>query len=313
MPPPASDDHPEPQTPFAAGPDELARELFGDLPCIGCRYNLRGLSIRHSCPECGLPVRATILAHVDPHAGELQPVRFPKLTAGGLILWSGSALLGAILVWFIRIGGLGSAYLGYHIDGRPIAVLSVMALGASGIGALVLIRPQRDSPLVDSLLAGGAVVLYAPLIAVHWWILVGADQSMIEPYFRTGGPPAERSLLRIAFGLMLALMIAGLRRNARRLTARSVLIRTGRVDRQTMLAVLIAVLGAAFGDALHLLATTLPEDLADIARLIGTFLVVSASMFVTIGLAGILIDSIRLRPAVAHEVLSIDDLTTLRS
>lgn len=27
-----------------------------DIPCLGCGYNLRGLSIGHGCPECGLKV-----------------------------------------------------------------------------------------------------------------------------------------------------------------------------------------------------------------------------------------------------------------
>jgi len=306
MPPPAFDDHPESTD---TGGTELARELFGDLPCIGCRYNLRGLSIRHSCPECGLPVRATILAHVDPHAGELRPVYCPRLTACGIILWSGSALAAALFVWLIRIGGLSGAYFGHQFVIRPIAVLSIIAIVVSAVGALALIRPQRETPIADSLMALVGLLLYIPLIVTHWWILSEPNQSMIEPYFRSGGPPAERSIQRIVFGLTLALMIALFRRNARRLAARSVLVRTGRIDRQTMLAVLIAVLGAACGDALHLIAAALPQDLGDIAQLVGTFLVVSASMFVTVGLAGILIDTIRLWPAVAHKVLSIDDLT----
>ena len=27
-----------------------------DIPCPGCGYNLRGLSLGHGCPECGLQV-----------------------------------------------------------------------------------------------------------------------------------------------------------------------------------------------------------------------------------------------------------------
>ena len=27
-----------------------------DVPCPSCGYNLRGLSLRHGCPECGLKV-----------------------------------------------------------------------------------------------------------------------------------------------------------------------------------------------------------------------------------------------------------------
>ena len=64
----------------------LASELTGDLPCVRCGYNLRGLSIREHCPECDAPVRATILALVDPRASELKPLRRPRLTGWGLVL-----------------------------------------------------------------------------------------------------------------------------------------------------------------------------------------------------------------------------------
>ena len=34
-----------------------------DLPCTACGYNLRGLPATNRCPECGLPVRETLLTH----------------------------------------------------------------------------------------------------------------------------------------------------------------------------------------------------------------------------------------------------------
>lgn len=36
-----------------------------DVPCAGCRYNLRGLSVSGQCPECGKPVMETLRAHVE--------------------------------------------------------------------------------------------------------------------------------------------------------------------------------------------------------------------------------------------------------
>src|SRR5215831_18001819 len=81
---------------------DLARELGGDLPCAACRYNLRGLSVRSVCPECGTPVRATILFTVDPYASVLRPITWPRATAAGLILWSMGALGAAVLTWVLR-------------------------------------------------------------------------------------------------------------------------------------------------------------------------------------------------------------------
>src|SRR5436190_23878239 len=70
----------------------LGRQLRGDLPCVACGYNLKGLSIRSVCPECGTPVRATILSVVDPHAAELTPIRLPALVALGLLFCAAGAL-----------------------------------------------------------------------------------------------------------------------------------------------------------------------------------------------------------------------------
>ena len=67
--------------------------LEADVHCARCGYNLRGISIRSVCPECGAAVRATILAVVDPHASELQPIRHPWPVAAGLVLWAASALV----------------------------------------------------------------------------------------------------------------------------------------------------------------------------------------------------------------------------
>jgi len=43
-------------------PEQLHREqgrslIERDMPCIGCGYNLRSLSLNGICTECGLPVR----------------------------------------------------------------------------------------------------------------------------------------------------------------------------------------------------------------------------------------------------------------
>jgi len=49
-----------------------AAEQVGDgLLCARCRYPLRGLRVDGSCPECGVPVRSSVLAsagRVDPQA-----------------------------------------------------------------------------------------------------------------------------------------------------------------------------------------------------------------------------------------------------
>ena len=36
--------------------ERLGLSLLGSLPCITCRYDLKGISIRGVCPECGTPI-----------------------------------------------------------------------------------------------------------------------------------------------------------------------------------------------------------------------------------------------------------------
>lgn len=278
----------------------LATELGGDLPCARCRYNLRGLSIRAVCPECATPVRATLLAVVDPMASELRPVHWPRLTAGGLILWSAAALAAALCVWSLRLGG------GRHL---PLAEIVVGLTALSGVGALALVRPH-EGPMADrnGRLAMLGVALYASLCGVLWMIHAGADAAGANPYTFDHPPAPRRLVLRlVASGLMLVILLC-LRPNARVLAARSLLMRTGRVDRQTMLA-MAAVLGLAMlGDALRLLGAANLGAARDLLAQVGVGAVFVASVLFTAGLLGIVVDCVRLAAVIVEPPLTLGQL-----
>lgn len=53
---PVSTPAPNVETAPAAAPDTIVV----DLPCAGCTYNLRGLSVSGRCPECGKPIQASV-------------------------------------------------------------------------------------------------------------------------------------------------------------------------------------------------------------------------------------------------------------
>lgn len=63
--------------PQASSDDAYAQPLTADLPCGGCRYNLRGLRPDGRCPECGAPVKRSFL-----HARSAQG-RWVERTCGG--------------------------------------------------------------------------------------------------------------------------------------------------------------------------------------------------------------------------------------
>jgi hypothetical protein len=66
---------------------------LGDLACVGCGYNLRGLTRRGRCPECGTPIRRSIPSRNAKAAGV---ARRREAVASAAI-----ALLAAKALWTI--------------------------------------------------------------------------------------------------------------------------------------------------------------------------------------------------------------------
>lgn len=305
---PPSGAGPEASSPPTQSQRVLAARLSGRLRCLRCRYNLAGLSVLGVCPECGIPVRATILAAVDPYASELQPILVPRPTAAGLVLWAAGALIAALAAWALRAMDIATV-AGLAVGDRSwIALLGAGALAASGLGALALIRPHRRVAPVTSFAAFAAVVLYAPLVWTYWWLHSVLDPAYIAPYLDTAPPRLERLAARLAIGGMAALILIALRPNFRLLAARSVLLRSGRVERQTINAIVAAFAVAAAGDLLRAAGIWLGEDYRTIALAGGTFLVAVGSMLVTIGIAGVLWDLRRIVPVIIEPAPSLDDV-----
>lgn len=284
-------------------PLDLAKQLTGNVPCVTCRYNLRGLSVKGVCPECGTPVRAAILAAVDPYAAVLQPMHFPRLAAAGLLLWSGGALLAGLLTWSLRAIDLLSAMTDSSVPSRPLARMAVCAIVLSGIGALALIRPHGRIGILGSLAASLGVACTFAFSVVYARLHLFFDPGHTRPYLQLDAALTYRSELRLLADLLLAAIVVLLRPNARLLSARSLLMRLGRVDRQAMLAMLAAVAIAALGDGLHLLAGTMENGGPLVTA--GLFLIALGSMLFTVGLFGVFLDALRvctvlLNPPLAH-------------
>jgi len=294
----------------------IASELTGDLPCAGCRYNLRGLSVRGACPECGVPVRATLLARIDPYATEIQPLRFPRLTGVGLMVWSCSALLAALASWLLRgadvahVFGFARPAPGWTGEGLPRAV--PLLLLVSGVGACVLVRPHAQIPRRNVLAAAGACAAYAVLACVAWRILVEIDAWSAAAFVGGGERSMERPLLRLATDVLIAVIALGLRPNARLLVARSLLLRSGSVDRQTLAALAGSAAVAFLGDLMHVGASLIDPSKAELIRLMGTMLIGLGSTLLTIGLIGVAWDCVRLWPAVVARPLALEDVVGTR-
>lgn len=279
------------------GAGTLGRELGGDLPCFVCGYNLRGLSIRSVCPECGARVRATILSIVDPRASELQPIGFPRVIATGIVIWAVGGLVAAVAIWLPVIG---DALRVMGVRGltrvRPdMTWLVLSGISFSGLGSIALIRPHRRIARPNVLAALGATLLYIPLGFVLGALsdrltAIPAGNALLgfEPSF-------DGTVQATLSGLLVATIMLLLRPNARLLVARSLILRTGRVDRQTMLAMAGAAALLTVGVLLARTGTILtPGAVQDAARFAGlTILIVGATLLI-LGLAGSAVDCVRI-------------------
>ncbi len=286
---------PTPIAPLAAPKDAgLGRELGGDLPCVVCGYNLRGLSIRSMCPECGTNVRATILSLVDPYASELRPITFPRLTAAGMILWAFGAVAVALMSWLPQ-GADILHQLGARVN-RPSAGLGVMfGLGTSALGSLALIRPHAGIARAHSIMAALATAMYVPLGWALWRYHMEVDRAGGQHYLSRWAPSADMSLYLASAGAMIATLIMLQRPNARLFVARSMVLRTGRVDRQTMYAMAIAACVIAIG---ALLGRVPGAPGGEVARMVGVVMVAFGGLLLSIGALGSLLDAARIAGAI---------------
>ncbi|MCC6285584.1 MAG: hypothetical protein IT439_09845 [Phycisphaerales bacterium] len=280
----------------------VALELTGDIRCIRCGYSLRGLSVRTPCPECGLPVLATVLAVVDPGASELSPIRFRSFVVFGLFAWVLGALIALLASWTAQ--GLEFVTLATPDSSHTLALIGVVGLGLSGLGAFALVHPHAGIPSRQRLFAGAGVALYVPL-TITWWQTHGVlDHAAPSRLFTLEGMSPGRAALCLLATLLMVGIIVALRPNARLLAARSLVVRAGRVDRQSLLALAAALGVAGAGDALTLGASLLSGDLRDAMILAGAFAIAVGSLLLGVGLLGILADCRKLAPIIRQPALT---------
>lgn len=286
----------------------IARQLTGELYCIGCNYDLKGLSIRSNCPECGIPVRATILGIVDPLADEIVPLSKPKLTAIGLNAWSMGALVAVLMIWVLRIAEVLREYTSSLWTPSLIPWIGVGALVASMIGGVTMIRIHRKVSRFEAIRAALAIALYAPMITVYAAIYHSQNSISPSPLLDPGSSSLDRSVMRVLLFLFVAGIIWGLRPSAIGLAVRSVVVRTGRVDRQSLYAVLASLGIAAIGDLIQVFNEFVSIGLNDVLSIVSVVVISLGSVLFTVGMINICIDTIRLYPVLVRPGVGLHDI-----
>ena len=292
----------------------IERELRGELPCVGCHYNLKGLSVKGLCPECGLAVRATLLAVVDPHASELQPIRYPRVVYGALVLWAVASLSAVCAVWAIRLTemvAVSASTATPPVIGTLGRFVCVAWMAAAG-GAALVAKPHQHLPSWTSRGVILAAVAYLGLAFVSERTLLRLDAAGAHSLFVASVSPGDvRTLWRCLEDLCAAGAVGGMSRLWGQLQARSVLMRSGRMDRQSTPSMFAAIGIMAAGDLLWLVAgPAAGENIENsVLRLVCQSLIGVGSMLLTVGLIAILLDVARLRGVMLAMPLSLEQLT----
>ncbi len=305
---------PGPDTPAieraaAGGASRLTRELAGDLPCIQCGYNLRGLTVKGMCPECGTSVRATLLAVIDPLAGEFRAITFPRVTAYGMLLWSYAAVAAVLLAWGILVLATqrsNSALMGQTL--RAMGWGTVVLLSLSGLGSLVLVRPHAGISGWSVARAAVGVLGYAPLVLAVYRVLVRMAPGAANAF--DSGAALERVPLRLGASACMIVVLLCLRPNARALQSRWLLLRTGAVARQTMLTLAAVVLVWCLGDALLLFADRFYGGLDEALRVVGKLLILVGALLFTIGTYSVAMDCWRIHRVILRPPVVLEQLLT---
>lgn len=291
-------------------PLAVGAELGGDLPCVRCGYNLKGLTVKGMCPECGTSVRTTLLAVVDPMASELRAITFPRATANGMVLWAFAGFFACIFLWILQIVTTAGAPATSQFIGEAAIIWLKRGLIAcviiSGVGAIAFVRPHEGIPWRQRAMALMAVGAYIPLFITVRYLYTRVNARLGVQLGRDD--EIARTMIRLAQSGSILIILMGLRPAARQLQGRWLLMRIGAVARQTMLAMAAVVVVWTIGDGLVLLSWTLHGGSNELVWMIGRFFILGGSLLFTVGMLSIAMDVWRVHAVVAQRPFDLGQL-----
>ncbi len=248
-------------------------------------------------------MRATILAVVDPLAQVLRPLRYPHFACAAVLLWTGGVGLAALTTWCVRLASL----LHEGLWQWRLIVLATVSLLVAALASTALVSPHAGLSMGRrSLAAFGSACMFG--LVWCYWTMQRAVLGVADPYAQVDVVSGSHERWRVLFGVLAIGALLALRPNARLLAARSLLMRMGQVDRQTMRSLAFAVLVGMAGDGVRLAEPWLPNGMGLTARLLGLTLIVVSSLFLTLGLVEMFRDALRIAPVLRRRALALSDV-----
>ena len=272
--------------------------------CRRCGYNLFGLRADGSCPECGLETWESILHTVDPAASRLPRLANP-LAIGNALLWLMVCMALAALLVVLRpltmwLDALDSSGLRNFSAWAPVLSLLAGIVVMAALRAVFWLAPQTGS---DS---GVAVwrdiwLLGSGLAA---WSVLAVAVATLELTGVIGLLPGAG---RLAMAISAIAVLLGLRGILGLIGTRSREYRTARGGRQSVAAMIGAIIGLGAGYTLQLVDRAAVGGAAPLATL-GTVITAISALMLVIGLLYMVVNAWWIRRSLRRPPPSWDEI-----
>ncbi|MBT5137326.1 MAG: hypothetical protein HOM36_07190 [Phycisphaerae bacterium] len=291
------------KSPIVEGLQGMAVAL--SLECSRCGYELRGMLADTNCPECGEPIRLTIIESIDPAARRLSPIQFPKRVGNSITAVVAAYLLSALLAitaLLIHAPVISLPHVLQSIPAKPLVLASACFGLLAFVALLPMISMYSHKELVGcrgglSLTSTGLLVWSGSMFLAYMVLFVQSNQS---------GPMAmlfDTCLPAITAGIVFS----GFKKLVPRLGLRSRAFRQAQGSRQRMNDLLVALVFVLIGRAL-IIASPGDTNLA----MFGLIVMIMSLSLIVFGLGYLLRNTIWIRQALVAPPPALSDLLHIK-
>ena len=229
----------------------IATQLSGmvvnsSLSCARCGYDLKSLEANGNCPECGEPIRLTIIDVVDPAARRLPPIDRPRVVGNALVGVAITLMLSVLCAAIVLVSNAQTILpipVSFLTLNDPVWICISSALALLSVIQLIPLMSLCKRGVIQGcrlgiILTGIGLLSWAVLMGASRWILLGSMNSgvVIFALFDTMLP-----------AVALGTTFTGLRRLVPRLGQRSREFRLAQGSRQRMNDLLAALVVVVIG------------------------------------------------------------------